>query len=82
MACKHNQSVIVRFLVGCGVEVNLQDENGQTALLVCCIHGNHGIMEFLIDASNSGHTSEVIEVERSDNRGLTPLNCLAIRGDM
>lgn len=39
-------------------------------------------MEFMVDASTSGHTSEVLEVERSDNRGLTPLNCLAIRGDL
>ena len=35
-----------------------------------------------MEASNSGHTSELLEVERSDNRGLTPLNCLAIRGDL
>ncbi len=44
LACRHNKANVVKFLIGCGVEINMQDEHGQTALLICCIHGNIDIL--------------------------------------
>ncbi len=40
LACKNNRESVAKFLIGCGVDINGQDENGQTPLLICCIHGN------------------------------------------
>lgn len=40
LACKNNRESVARFLIGCGVDVNVQDEHGQTPLLICCIHGH------------------------------------------
>lgn len=39
VACRANKENIVKLLIGCGVEANVQDEHGQTPLLVSCIHG-------------------------------------------
>jgi ankyrin repeat protein len=35
----------------------------------------------LIEASTSGHLPEPIEIDVKDHRGLSPLNCAAIKGD-
>lgn len=35
----------------------------------------------MIESSIAGHTPEPLDVDLKDNRGLTPLNCLAIKGD-
>jgi len=40
LACKNNRESVARFVIGCGVDVNMQDEHGQTPLLICCIHGH------------------------------------------
>lgn len=54
IACKNNKESVVKFLIGCGVDVNIQDEHGQTPLLICCIHGHKEILSLLVEASNSG----------------------------
>lgn len=36
----------------------------------------------LIEASTSGHLPETLEVDIKDHRGLSPLNCAAIKGDL
>lgn len=82
IACKNNREAVARFLIGCGVDVNGQDENGQTPLLICCIHGNYEIAHLIIEASAAGHTPELLEVDMKDHRGLTALNCAAIKGDL
>lgn len=81
LACKNNRISIAKFLIGCGVDVNHQDEHGQTPLLICCIHGNFELASLLIEASIAGHLPEPIEVDLADSRGLTPLNCASIKGD-
>ena len=81
LACRNNRVSVVKFLIGCGVDANLQDEYGQTCTLVCCIHGHNEILSMLIEASNSGHLAEPIEIDLPNHQGLTPLNCAAIRGD-
>ena len=50
-------------------------------LLICCIHGHFEIARILIEASLSGHLPETLEVDAKDHRGLSPLNCAAIKGD-
>lgn len=35
----------------------------------------------LIEASTSGLLPETLEVDIKDHRGLSPLNCAAIKGD-
>jgi ankyrin repeat protein len=51
-------------------------------LLICCIHGHFELAKLLIDASSSGHLPEPLEVDSKDHRGLSPLNCAAIKGDL
>jgi len=36
----------------------------------------------LVESSSAGHTPEPLEVDFKDHRGLTPLNCAAIKGDI
>lgn len=36
----------------------------------------------IIEAATAGHTPEPLEVDMKDHRGLTPLNCAAIKGDL
>jgi ankyrin repeat protein len=81
VACRSNKENVVKFLIGCGVEANTQDEHGQTPLLVCCIHGFAPLVSLLIESSIAGHLPEPIEIDTGDHRGLTPLNCAAIKGD-
>ncbi len=82
VACRENKIGIVKLLIGCGVDVNIQDEHGQTPLLISCIHGHKDILTMLIDASNSGQLTDSIEVDLSNHEGLSPLNCASIKGDL
>lgn len=50
--------------------------------MICCIHGNYEIASLIIESSSAGHTPEQIEIDIRDHRGLTPLNCAAIKGDL
>lgn len=63
LACRSNREAVVKFLIGCGVDANTQDEHGQTPLLICCIHGHKEIVSLLIEASIVGHLPEQIEVD-------------------
>jgi len=51
-------------------------------LLICCIHGHYDLASLIVEASISGHTPEPLEIDMKDHRGLTPLNCAAIKGDL
>lgn len=66
-ACKFNHPNVVKFLIGCGVDVNTQDEYGQTPLLLCCIHGHGDLLSVLIEASISGQLAEPIEVNLANH---------------
>ena len=81
-AWRNNHEMVTRFLIGTGVDVNVQDEHGQTPILICWIHGHRRLAQILIESSISGHTPEPLDVDLSDNRGLTPLNCSAIKGNL
>ena len=82
IACRSNKEPVVKFLIGCGVEANVQDEHGQTPLLVCCIHGYTPLVNLLVESSIAGHLPEPLETDTGDHRGLTPLNCASIKGDI
>lgn len=67
IACKYNHHNVVKFLIGCGVDVNTQDEYGQTPLLLCCIHGHRELLSLLVEASISGQLTEPIEVNLANH---------------
>lgn len=46
-----------------------------------CIHGHNDLAKVLIESSQAGDTPEPLDVDCKDHRGLTPLNCAAIKGD-
>ena len=50
--------------------------------MICCIHGFNDLASILVESSIAGHLPEPIEVDTADHRGLTPLNCAAIKGDL
>jgi len=81
LAVKNNRVDAAKFLIGCGVDANCQDEHGQGPLLICSIHGHYELTRMLIEASTSGLLPDPIEVDIKDHRGLSPLNCAAIKGD-
>ena len=81
-ACRNNHDMVAKFLIGWGVDVNIQDEHGQTWLLIWWIHGHKKLAQILIESSIAGHTPEPLDVDIKDNRGLTPLNWTAIKGDI
>ena len=81
LASKNNRCDAAKFLIGCGVDANAQDEHGQVPLLICCIHGHFDLARMIVDAHMSGHLPEPLEVDIKDHRGLSPLNCAAIKGD-
>ena len=79
LSCKNDRLDASKFLIGCGVDANMQDEHGQVPLLICCIHGHFDQARLLIEANGSGHLAEPLEVDLKDHRGLSPLNCAAIK---
>ena len=81
-ACRNNHDMAAKFLIGWGVDVNIQDEHGQTWLLICWIHGHKRLAQILIDSSVAGDTPEPLDVDLKDYRGLTPLNWASIKGDI
>jgi ankyrin repeat protein len=58
---------MVKFLIGCGSDVNLQDEHGQTCLLLSCIHGHNELARVLIEASQAGDTPEQLDIDSKDH---------------
>ena len=82
VACRSDRANVVKFLIGCGVEANVQDEHGQTPLLICSIHGFGELISLLVESSIAGHLPEPLETDTADHRGLTALNCAAIKGDL
>lgn len=83
MACQSNKESIVKFLIGCGVDANVQDEHGYTPLLICCSNGFTSLASLLVESSIAGHLPEPLEVDTRDHRGsITALNCAAMKGQL
>ena len=50
--------------------------------MICCIHGHNELASLILESANAGHTPEPLEIDLKDHRGLTALNCAAIKGDL
>ena len=61
VACYHNSKSVVKFLIGCGVDANVQDEYGQTPLIICSNKGYTALISMLLESSIAGHLPEPIE---------------------
>ena len=71
----------VKALIAYGADANIEDEHGQTPVLLCAIHGRKAILEALIEAGQSGKLSEPLNINAKDRKGLCALNCSVIKGD-
>lgn len=61
LAVSHGRADVVRALLACGADVNLQDLDGSTALMCACEHGRPDIAELLlaVPSCNLGLTDRV-----------------------
>lgn len=77
LAAKENASAIVKLLVEAGVDINYQDENGETALHHASRLGHVDCVEVLIEGSDTQRA----DVELTEkNYGWTPLFVAAVEG--
>ncbi|BFY99638.1 hypothetical protein BsWGS_02678 [Bradybaena similaris] len=67
LAASHGRTEMVRLLVEEGADVNLQDEDGSTALMCACEHGNLDIVNFLLAQPG-------IDANIADNEDSTALS--------
>lgn len=67
LACRSNRQSVVKFLIGCGVDVNIQDEHGQTPLLLCAIHAHTEIMHMIVEASIGGNLPDPLEIDLANH---------------
>eukprot|EP00742_Colponemidia_sp_Colp-10_P008568 GILJ01009286.1.p1 GENE.GILJ01009286.1~~GILJ01009286.1.p1 ORF type:complete len:1906 (+),score=241.01 GILJ01009286.1:81-5798(+) len=75
VACAGKDVEAVKILLEAGCNVNAQDASGRTVLLVAAIYQAVEILPLLL-------TSEGLDPDLSDNRGLTAVHIAAIRGDL
>lgn len=48
LAVSHGRLDMVRMLVAAGADINIQDEDGSTAIMCASEHGHLGIVKFLL----------------------------------
>lgn len=56
LAVSHGRGDMVRALLRCGAQVNLQDDDGSTALMCACEHGHVDIVRQLLSVSGCDAT--------------------------
>lgn len=79
LAVKWNYHKIVRLLVDAGVDINYQDDNGETALHVAARFGLDVCAEILL----TGSKDQKVELELADNTyGWTPLFIACVDGNL
>ena len=49
LAVSHGRQEMVRALLDCGANVNVQDDEGSTALMCACEHGRVEIVKLLLE---------------------------------
>ncbi|EFW99563.1 glycerophosphodiester phosphodiesterase gde1 [Grosmannia clavigera kw1407] len=79
IATKHNHFVIVQTLVDAGVDINWQDETGETALHIAARFGHHRCAKILLAGSNTQKASPDLP-EKSF--AWTPLHISAVDGHL
>ncbi|XP_041444817.1 KN motif and ankyrin repeat domain-containing protein 2 isoform X2 [Xenopus laevis] len=67
LAVSHGRLDVVRALLACGADVNIQDHDGSTALMCACEHGHGDIVSLLLAVSTC-------DVSLTDNDGSTALS--------
>src|SRR5712672_105771 len=67
-------TVIVRFLIECGIDVDIQSGRGETALYLASSSGELDVARFLIEQGADIHTR--------DNRGWNPLHVESRNGHL
>jgi len=72
----------VKALISYGADANIEDEHGQTPVLLCSIHGRKAILETFIEANAAGKLTEPLNINAQDRKGLCALNCSAIKGEL
>uniref|UniRef100_F7CTU3 KN motif and ankyrin repeat domain-containing protein 2 n=1 Tax=Xenopus tropicalis TaxID=8364 RepID=F7CTU3_XENTR len=67
LAVSHGRLDVVRALLACGADVNIQDHDGSTALMCACEHGHADIVSLLLAVP-------ACDVSLTDNDGSTALS--------
>lgn len=49
LAVSHGRTMMVQVLLDCDADVNIQDQDGSTALMCACEHGHTEIAKILLD---------------------------------
>ncbi|KAF7659033.1 hypothetical protein LDENG_00004200 [Lucifuga dentata] len=72
LAVRHGRVVMVRLLLSCGADANIQDNQGTTALMFACERGHTHIARLLLERSHC-------DLTLTDKRGRTALS-IAMQG--
>ncbi|KAK2895585.1 KN motif and ankyrin repeat domain-containing protein 4-like isoform X1 [Channa argus] len=72
LAVRHGRVVMVRLLLSCGADANIQDNQGTTALMFACERGNTHIIRLLLERSQCDLTLK-------NKLGQTAI-CIAMQG--
>ncbi|XP_043936963.1 uncharacterized protein LOC122809482 [Protopterus annectens] len=72
LAAEKNQHLMVSDLISLGGNINKKDNLGKTPLHLCAENGYHRVLEVLKNMKELGTD---LEVDATDNNGLTPLHC-------
>ncbi|XP_015193055.1 NF-kappa-B inhibitor zeta isoform X2 [Lepisosteus oculatus] len=75
LAAQKNQHLMVADLISLGASVNERDKFGKTPLHLCAENGYVRVLEVLKNSISDGIN---VEVEATDNNGLTPLHCTVL----
>ncbi|KAJ8279066.1 hypothetical protein COCON_G00061320 [Conger conger] len=75
LAVSHGRVAMVRLLLGCGAEVNTQDQDGSTALMCACEHGHAEIARLLLErpecdlslTDREGHSALEVAMQASQS---------------
>lgn len=59
---------VVKVLINFGADPNIEDEFGQTPLLLCSIHSRTEIAQFLCESNLAGRLSESLNVNAKDRK--------------
>uniref|UniRef100_A0AAY4CNS0 Uncharacterized protein n=1 Tax=Denticeps clupeoides TaxID=299321 RepID=A0AAY4CNS0_9TELE len=73
LAVSHGRTAMVKVLLDCGADVNVQDHDGSSALMCACEHGHAEIVRLLLDqpscdtglTDKHGQTALLVAMEAS-----------------